>query len=60
MRGWRWQAHRAWRWLDYRVRLTLLEVLGPATLDWEHDPIEQLKRSRQAELQRQRTVWIAR
>ena len=30
--------------VDYRVRLGLLAVLGPAQLDEEHDPIEQLRR----------------
>lgn len=36
-----------WRVLDevrYRVRLVLLTVFGPATLDDEHDPIVRLKR----------------
>jgi len=39
----------------YRVRLALLSVFGPATLDDEHDPIVQLKR----EYQRQKGAGAA-
>lgn len=35
--------------IAYWVRLALLSVLGPATLDDEHDPIVQLKRGHQRE-----------
>jgi hypothetical protein len=36
---------RAWHEVSYWVQLALLSVLGPAQLDDEHDPIEQLKRA---------------
>ncbi len=36
---------RAWREVSYWIQLALLSVLGPAQLDDEHDPIEQLKRA---------------
>ena len=36
---------RAGREVSYWIQLALLSVLGPAQLDDEHDPIEQLKRA---------------
>lgn len=33
--------------ITYRVRLALLSVFGPATLDEEHDPIVALRREHQ-------------
>lgn len=41
---------RAWETIVYWVRLFLLGVFGPATLDDEHDPIVLLKRQRQQRL----------
>jgi hypothetical protein len=37
-------VRRLWRTIVYWVRLCLLTLFGPATLDEEHDPIVQLKR----------------
>ena len=35
----------------YWVRRALLGTYGPATLDPEHDPVEQLKREHEADVQ---------